>query len=381
MKILFISQMPWRILRQRPHQIASRLASKGHNILFVNSPVGLTPSFFISLIMSKALFLLRHVSKNLLVCNVFLPPFLGKLGFVSKKIAQLILRLYVKLLNFKPDIAIFYSPTDTFLLDTFRSMGARVVYDCVDEFSAFSNVSDISKVLSDERELASRSEIVIASSRKLWDKFLKLGSDCFYVPNGVEYTHFHKAVKMETAPEELKHLSHPIAGFIGNIEDWVDVDLICFLADSHPNFSILLVGPVNFGKDRLERRENITMVGHKDYSLLPQYLAQMDACLIPFKINNLTVAANPIKLYEYLAAGKPVVSTALPEVRDNASGIVYIGEDYDDFLRKVELAVRERESDSNELFWRRVDFAKANSWEERVNTIEKLLLVVLSADS
>jgi len=95
--------------------------------------------------------------------------------------------------------------------------------------------------------------------------------------------------------------------------------------------------------------------------------------LIPFKINRLTLASNPIKLYEYLSAGKPVVSTALPEVCENASDLVYIARDEEDFVRKVEEAVKEAESPNKELIMRRINFAKENSWEKRIETIEKLL--------
>jgi glycosyltransferase involved in cell wall biosynthesis len=368
--------MPWRILQQRPHQIALRLAAKGHKVLFVDSPVALAPSFFFALFREKEFFFTKRVFDNLTLCNIFLPPFMGRFSLLSRKIAQLTFKVFLKYLRFIPDIAILYSPTDVYLLETLNSGGAQVIYDCVDEFSAFSHVTDSFSLLRAERELAAKSAIVIASSRLLWCKFLELQFDCYYIPNGVEFSHFHKAVDAMGAPQDVEHLQHPIIGFIGNIQDWVDVDLICYLADSHPDFSILLVGPVNFAKEKLERHKNITLVGNKRYNLLPQYLSCMDVCLIPFKINELTLASNPIKMYEYLATGKPIVSTALPEVRTNAPGLIYIAKDSDDFIKKVELAVRESKSNTNELSLRRVAFAKANSWNERSNTFEKLLLMV-----
>jgi glycosyltransferase involved in cell wall biosynthesis len=146
------------------------------------------------------------------------------------------------------------------------------------------------------------------------------------------------------------------------------------LAELHPDYSILIVGPVRHGLDKLKEHANIVMVGHKKFAVLPQYLACMDVCLIPFKLDKLTLASNPIKLYEYLAAGKPVVSTELPEVCNNVSEIVYIGKDDDDFIKKVEEAVSETEKTENEAaILRRINFAKDNSWEKRIDTIEKLL--------
>ena len=115
------------------------------------------------------------------------------------------------------------------------------------------------------------------------------------------------------------------------------------------------------------------MVGTKKYELLPQYLSFMEVCLIPFKINKLTLASSPIKLYEYLAAGKPVVSTALPEILSNASDIVLIGKDHKDFIQKVEAAVEATARDEESAITRRIEFAEANSWDERVQSMEKHL--------
>jgi glycosyltransferase involved in cell wall biosynthesis len=171
----------------------------------------------------------------------------------------------------------------------------------------------------------------------------------------------------------MEDLKNPIVGFIGAIYDWIDIDLICKLAEAHPDYSILLVGPVNFGKNDLAKHSNILMVGTKRYETLPQYLSYMDVCLIPFKINKLTLASNPIKLYEYLAAGKPVVSTALPEVVNNASHVVLIGKDHADFIQKVEGVVNATPKDDESAKAKRVEFANNNSWDERVQSIKKLL--------
>jgi glycosyltransferase involved in cell wall biosynthesis len=152
------------------------------------------------------------------------------------------------------------------------------------------------------------------------------------------------------------------------------VDLICSIAERHPEYSILLVGPVANGFGKLKQHQNITMVGTKNYSVLPQYMTCMDVCLIPFNINRVTLAANPIKMYEYLAAGKPVVSTALPEVCNNAAHVVKIAQDESDFIKKVEQTLSEAENDEERLRIReRISFAKNNSWQKRVEEIAALL--------
>ena len=361
--------MPWGFLRQRPEQIASRLANEGYKIIYFQNPIYLNSS-----LRAKNILTMRKVMKNLYAINLFPPPFLGKLRFITEKVGLLLFKVYLKCLNFKPDIAIFYSLLHVFLLDTLKSMGVRILYDCIDEHSGFSDLHDVSRVLKAEREIVKRSSIVIATSKTLCEKISKVNPNCFYVPNAADFEHFQKATRIKEKPQEIKHLQYPIIGFIGAIYDWINIDLLCKLAELHPDYSILLVGPVEFGLDKLKKYPNITMVGVKKYSLLPQYLSCMNVCLIPFKINNLTLSSNPIKLYEYLAAGKPVVSTALPEIRNNASHVVMIAKTDEDFILKVEEAVNEsKKSENNRTISRRVNFARNNSWEKRVDTIEKIL--------
>jgi glycosyltransferase involved in cell wall biosynthesis len=372
LNIVYFSTVPWRFLWSRPQQIVSRLADRGHSIIFFQNPIYLDPSGLARNYREIDIFAIKEKRKNLYLVNMFLPPFLGKLEFVTKKLGVLIFKTYLKCLNFKPEVAIFYSYPYGFLLETLKKMNVKTLYDCPDEFAEFSHVNAL-KVLKAEKELSVKCSLVMAVSRKLCDKISKVNSNCFYVPNAVDFEHFFKAIQINEKPQEIKHLQHPIIGYIGIIDDWVNIDLLCKLAELHPEYSILIVGPVRYGLDRLKNHANVVMIKRKKYVVLPEYLACMDVCLIPFKINKLTLASNPIKLYEYLATGKPVVSTALPEVCENASGLVYIARDEEDFIRKVEEAVKEAESPNKELIMRRINFAKENSWEKRIETIEKLL--------
>jgi glycosyltransferase involved in cell wall biosynthesis len=370
--ILFFSIVPWKFLWSRPQQIVSRLVDRGHNIIFFQNPMYLDPSTLSRNYKENGVFLIKKIRKNLYIINFLLPPFLGKLDFVAKRMGLIIFKLCLKCLHFKPDVAIFYSYPYIFLLHSLKAMHVKTLYDCPDEFSEFSDVNAL-KVLKVEEEAFRNCSVIIAVSKKLHSKIRKFNSNCFYIPNAADFKHFNRAMQIIEKPFDIINLKRPIIGFIGTIYDWIDVDLICKLARLHPEYSILLVGPIRYGFDRLKKYSNIKLTGSKPYAVLPRYLACMDVCLIPFKINRLTLASNPIKLYEYLAAGKPVVSTALPEVCENASGLVYIAKDSEDFIRKVEKAVKEAESPNRELIMRRIKFAKENSWEKRIETIEKLL--------
>jgi hypothetical protein len=328
-------------------------------------------------ITSGNLFLKRKITKQLSAVNVFLPPFQGRLKFFSSDLGSTILKFCVKCLHFKPEVAIFYggggSIEYTFLLNTIKSMGTKIIYDCVDELSGFSG-ADVPMISKEEREIASNSSIIITTSEVLRQRLSKLNSNCFCIPNAVDFTHFTETAKTGQRIAEVERLRNPIIGYIGAISEWFDVELVCKLADLHPEYSILLVGPLKYGLEKFKQHSNITLLGAKKYQIIPKYLSYMDVCLIPFKINKLTSAVNPIKLYEYLALGKPVVSTNLPDVRANVSELVYIGKNDQDFIRKVEDAVGERKKpESQSIIKRRIEFAQNNSWEKRVDTIEKLL--------
>jgi glycosyltransferase involved in cell wall biosynthesis len=365
--------MPWGFLWQRPQHIAARLADRGFDVIYFHSPLDFKPSTLIKLLKERNFWISKRVNTNLRVVNLFVPPFRGKLRCLMEKFGLLFFKLYIRCFDMKPAVAIFYHPMDFFIANFLESVNARILYDCVDDYSAFPGVGEPYKILQAELQLIRKASFIIVVSKKLFDRISKVNSNCILVPNGADFEHFNSVIDLYELPPEISGLKHPIIGFIGAVWDWIDVDLICKLAELHPEYSILLVGPVYFGREKLLKHSNIYAVGHRQYRVLPRYLACMDVCLIPFKINRLTLASNPIKLYEYLAAGKPVVSTALPEVCENASGLVYIARDAEDFIRKVEEAVKEAESPNKELIMRRIKFAKENSWEKRIETIEKLL--------
>ncbi|MCW4047994.1 MAG: glycosyltransferase [Candidatus Bathyarchaeota archaeon] len=375
MNIIILTSMHWNFLWQRPHQIAFRLANRGHNVLYFHSPISLNPSTFKRLRQEKSFFISRKLTEKLMVAHLFVPPFRGKLRFFTDKFASFLFMIYLKKFGFRPDVIFFYNPNDAFLLKASRSIGAKIIYDCVDDHSSFPGVPNRFAVVEAERKLIHESATILTVSKQLHARISEINPKCFYIPNGADYRHFNNAMRIHEKPLEIKNLKSPIIGFIGAVWDWVNIDLICKLAELHKDYSILLVGPVYYGLNDLKRYPNIFAIGTKKYELLPQYLSCMDVCLIPFKINDLTVASSPIKMYEYLAAGKPVVSTALPEVYSNVSAdVVYIGENDEDFIKKVEAAVNEiSEPEEKSTIVRRLNFAKNNSWEKRVDMIEKIL--------
>ncbi len=232
--------------------------------------------------------------------------------------------------SFAPDVA--------YALDAFDA--EAVVYYCVDDFASFSGY-DRGQVLADEETLCRRADLVVTTSRALQDAKAPLNPNTILVPHGVDYAHFARAIEKDLpVPEDLADIPHPVLGFFGLIRDWVDLDLVAEVARRRPAWHVVLVGDSTVDLTPYRDLPNLHFVGRKPYEDLPAWCRRFDVGLIPFKINDLTEAVNPIKLREYLAAGLPVLSTPLPEVV--ACGFpVRVVEGPDGFVGACEAALAE----------------------------------------
>ena len=192
----------------------------------------------------------------------------------------------------------------------------KVVYYCVDDHASFTGY-DRQQVLRDEEALCRRADLVVTTSMALQRSKAPWNPNTILVPHGVDYEHFSRAVREDLpCPPDIAAIPHPRLGFFGLIRDWVDLDLLADVARRRPDWHIVMIGDADSNVDLAQYRaiRNMHFLGRKSYADLPAYCKHFDVGLIPFKINELTEAVNPIKLREYLAAGLPVVSTPLPEV-------------------------------------------------------------------
>ncbi|MGD9825113.1 glycosyltransferase [Desulfobacter sp.] len=213
----------------------------------------------------------------------------------------------VQIWSFTPDIA--------YALDQFDE--EKVIYYCVDDHAAFSGYDRV-QVLKDEEELCRKSDLVITTAMVLQEKKKGWNPNTILVTHGVDFHHFNRAVTENLpCPQELQKIPHPRLGFFGLIRDWVDVDLLWQIAKKRPEWHFVLIGDADSSIDigRYKETTNMYFLGRKPYQDLPSFCGHLDLGLIPFKINELTHAVNPIKLREYLSAGLPVVSTPMPEVK------------------------------------------------------------------
>jgi glycosyltransferase involved in cell wall biosynthesis len=245
----------------------------------------------------------------------------------------------------------------------------KVIYYCVDEWSEFSFL-DADAMREMERQVIAQSDLVFASARALYESRRAIHPRTHLIPHGVDGEHFERArsAALEVAPE-LRDLPRPVVGFWGALHDWIDLDLIRCVAERHPEWSIALVGHPEVDTAGLARLPNVHLVGGRPYAALPGYAKGFDAAILPFKINRLTESVNPIKLREYLAAGLPVVSTALPEARAYGD-LVRIGATPEAFVRELEAAVADT-SDAAAL--RRMEAVRGDTWVARVERMSELV--------
>lgn len=215
----------------------------------------------------------------------------------------------------------------------------------------------------------SSADVVIATSEKLYSMALGLNPNTYLVPNGCDYEYLSQAASRSLpVPDDIAHISGPIIGYLGVIASWLDFDLIDRLAAENPHCNIVMVGPL-YNVTDVPRRDNIHYLGFKPYDQLAAYLQVFDVGIIPFKMSSMVESVNPIKMWEYMAAGLPIVTTDLPEARPYQELVLCSGNDHE-FMANIYRALYE---DSQELRNRRMLLAQENSWLIRAQHIINII--------
>jgi UDP-galactopyranose mutase len=248
-----------------------------------------------------------------------------------------------------------------------------VVYDCMDELSAFRGAPPA--LLGLERELLERADVVFTGGVSLYEAKRRLHPNVHAAPSSVEVEHFARARTLRQEPADQAALPHPRLGFYGVIDERMDLDLLAGVADARPEWQIVLVGPVvKIEPEALPRRANLHYLGQKTYADLPGYLSGWDVALLPFARNEATRYISPTKTPEYLAAGRPVVSTSVRDVVRpyGEEGLVRVADSVPDFVAAAEKAMAE---DAPSPVWRaRVDARLAEmSWDRTWERMEELM--------
>jgi beta-glucosidase/6-phospho-beta-glucosidase/beta-galactosidase len=360
----------WDGVWQRPQQFISRLAKK-RAVLFIEGPTVIdsneSPRYTIQELADHP---------NILVMQTFFP---SKQFSNGSWVDRERLRLLKEFLStqkgqrFHNPIQWFYDPM---AVEAFagKLKERAIVYDCMDELSQFKFAPP--EIIQRERKLLKLADLVFTGGRKLEEAKRKHHANCHFYGCGVDVEHFAKAQLPSTiVPSDLGFVEKPILGFFGVVDERMDYDLIAKLADENPEWRIVMIGPVvKVDPNSLPRRPKIYWLGSRNYSQLPLYGKAFDLCLMPFAINEATEFINPTKALEYMAMGKPVISTDVGDVYRNFGDVVKVAKNHEDFIDHCRLFLSRRIEDAVP---RGLQLAQNNSWESIVGNLERHLKDVL----
>lgn len=261
-----------------------------------------------------------------------------------------------------PVIVWSFTPDIAYVLGHFHE--EKVLYYCVDDHASFTGY-DRNQVLHDEAELCRKADLVVTTSKALQSTKCASNPNTILIPHGVDFEHFATATTQALpVPPEIAPIPHPRLGFFGLIRDWVDLELLAEVAHRQKDWHFVLIGDSTVDLARYRSIANMHFLGRKPYEQLPAYCRQFDIGLIPFQINDLTRAVNPIKLREYLSAGLPVVSTPLPEVKA-FSQTIKIASTPETFISAVSSSLAEDPSCRRQ----RSASMASETWSEKLATV------------
>ena len=351
--LICFSHLRWNFVFQRPQHLMSRFAGE-MNVIFWEEPVDIAPGETAFLQVREA-----EESKNVLVVVPHLPNDIPE----DARNATLKRLLDAHLASHHgPVIAWYYTPM---MLPFSRHLTPAVtVFDAMDELSKFKFAP--AKLLDLEQELIERADIVFTGGSSLYEAKKDRHSNIHCFPSSVDRVHFLKARARQFDPADQEELPKPRLGFYGVIDERFDTELLARIAEMRPDWSFVMVGPVvKISEDDLPKRPNIHYLGGKTYAQLPAYLSGWNVALMPFAMNESTQFISPTKTPEYLAGGKPVVSTPIKDVVRHYGALegVKIASDADGFIAACEDAI-ELSNDPESGWLAEADLMlSASSWD------------------
>ncbi len=373
MIIACFASIAWDGLWQRHQQIMVRFAERGHTVIYVE------PTNTVQAIKKPKILVSRVAKKDcvILVRPIF-SPLHDRVHSLERIDLALVSRLFKRILaglrEEKVDVLWIFAPFFAFVTPALDY--ELLVYDCADESEGFySSVRRKDWILGKENEVLKKADLVFVTSQRLFERCARVNSNIHWAPNGVPLSFFEKRLRANHS--DIERITRPIVGYVGSLADWLDYKMLQKAAVSNEDLSFVFVGPINTQEKAmkaLKQLDNVHFLGAKEYADLPDYVSCFDVCLIPFKVQNLTLGALPIKLFEYFAAGKPVVSSKLDEV-SRFENYIYLA-DADTFEDQIREALREHDA---QLRKQRMDIARKYSWESIVSGIEHDLVCALES--
>jgi glycosyltransferase involved in cell wall biosynthesis len=331
--VIFPPTIGWNIsLFQRPHQLARAFANKGFLVFFcTEAQVDNVKGF-------------RQVSPGLYLTNV---PW-GVFDLIERPV-------------------VFTLPYNREYL--FQLRQPVIVYEVIDDLDVFPG--DKTQLQKNHDVLLKEADVVLVTADRLMEQVKRTRPDALLCPNAVELDHFAQARDSGSMPQDLASLikaDRPVIGYYGALARWFDYDLVRQAAQEHPDWEFVFIGPdhdQSLLTSNILSMSNIHWLGPRDYSQLPNYLRHFTVATIPFVINNITLATSPIKLFEYMSGGKPIVTSDLPECRKYPG--VLVAHNTKEFIDHLEHALTL--TDDSKYVQQLFQTAQENTWEARINQI------------
>lgn len=325
--LLCLSHLRWSFVYQRPQHLMARWA-RDHNVLFMEEPI---PSDE-----AEPWLEVRSEADSVQILIPRLPH--GMHGPAADEAMRLLLDQYLAKLGVDDLVLWYYTPMSLSFSDHLKP---RVtVYDCMDELSAFRGAP--AELVERERRLLARADLVFTGGYSIWEAKRALHGNVHPFPSSVDIDHFGAARQPQDDPPDQAGIAGPRLGFYGVIDERFDIELLDRIATLRPDWQFVMIGPVvKIDPATLPRQPNIHYLGGKTYDQLPRYLAGWDVALMPFALNESTRFISPTKTPEYLAGGRPVVSTPILDVARSYgdSGVVLIADSAESFVSACEQAL------------------------------------------
>jgi beta-glucosidase/6-phospho-beta-glucosidase/beta-galactosidase len=370
--IVVFSHLRWGFVWQRPQQFLSRFAKK-HSVLFVEEP------FFDLAEGSEPRLDFHRVMPNVTVACPHCAPSMNKSNELPGKLREWA-KEAIESMNeggeFDRPLLWYYSPMDSaWSLGYFQNRG--VVYDCMDELSQFTGAPK--QLVQNEARLMDAADIVFTGGYELWLKKKQQHENVHFFGCGVDFDHFNKASDPDTImPPDIDFMPRPILGWFGVVDERVDYAMVGEMARMRPDWSFAMVGPVvKVDPNLLPHSPNLFWMGNRDYQVLPNYCRAFDVNMMCFAMNAATQYINPTKGLEYMATGKPIVSTPVRDVVRQWSDIVAVASNATEFVAAADRALRNPDP---EQLQRGLERAKSSSWENTVKTMQELIKKAITKD-
>lgn len=347
MDIVCFSHLRWNFVYQRPQHLLSRFA-KTRRVYYIEEPFFDAPENSYSV---------TTTAESVHVVTLHLK---GSYHEENVERQKEILIQFLKARDINNYLLWYYTPLALLVSDHLKPK--MIVYDCMDELSAFKFANPLLKIL--EEQLFAKADIVFTGGHTLYQAKKNQHHNIYPFPSSIDKAHFGSARNKMDDPADQAGIPHPRLGFYGVIDERFDIDLIREAAAQKPDWHFVLIGPVvKIDPASLPRFSNIHYLGGKSYSELPVYLHGWDIALVPFCLNESTRFISPTKTPEYLAGGKPVISTAIQDVVHpyGMEGLVHIVKDAAELVRAAEKEL----ASTNKTQWlaKSDAFLKDNSWD------------------